>query len=111
MRNEDKKAATAAYKDRKTMSGIYTVRCGPTGRIWAGSADDIDKIHNRLWFTLRVGASHSRTLQEAWDEHGEDAFIFEATERFDQEPDAHVRFHMLKEKLAHWCRELDAERL
>jgi hypothetical protein len=32
----DRKAAVAAYKERKSACGIYALRCGPSGEVWVG---------------------------------------------------------------------------
>lgn len=77
MRHEDRKAAVAAYKERKAAAGIYLVRCLASGERWAGQAPDLSTIWNRVWFTLRHGSHRARSLQEAWNTHGEAAFAFE----------------------------------
>jgi hypothetical protein len=109
MEAADRKAASAACKERKTAPGIYAVRCGATGRCWIGRALDIDAIQNRLWFTLRQGSASQRTLQAAWCEHGPDAFAFESVERLDPEALPYVRDRLLKERLIHWCTALGGE--
>ncbi len=63
MRAEDRKAAVSAYKEREVESGIYAVRCEASGEVWVGSAPDLSKIQNRLWFTLRQGTNTHRSLQ------------------------------------------------
>ena len=46
------------YKDRKTVPGIYAIRCLPEGQVWVGRAPDVATIQNRLWFGLRMGQSN-----------------------------------------------------
>jgi hypothetical protein len=41
LKREGRKAAVAAYKDRKVAAGIYVVRCAATAQQWAGSAPDL----------------------------------------------------------------------
>ena len=60
----DRKAATAAYKERKSVCGIYALRCAPSGEVWVGYAGDMEKIRNRLDFILRSGATPHRSLKE-----------------------------------------------
>lgn len=36
MTGEDRKAAIAAYKERKVIGGVYAVRCAATGEVWVG---------------------------------------------------------------------------
>jgi hypothetical protein len=109
MKGEDRKAAVAAYKERKAVAGIYAMRCAPTGQSWVGRAQNLDTVKNRLWFTLRQGANPHRSLQAAWREHGAESFAFEELERLDDEALAYVRDGMLKERLAYWCARLGAE--
>ena len=48
MRGEQRKAAIAAYKERKVVAGIYAVRCSATGQCWAGAAPDLSTVETRL---------------------------------------------------------------
>jgi hypothetical protein len=111
MLTEDRKAAVAAYKERKVVAGIYLVRCGATGACWAGQAPDLSTIRNRVWFTLRHGSHRQRSLQAAWNAHGEAAFSFEEIERLDEKALEAGRERVMKARLAHWCAELGAEGL
>lgn len=102
MKTEDKKAAIAAYKERKSAAGIYVVRCGTSGQTWVGQTPNLDSIQNRIWFGLRMGSHSNRDLQAAWTTHGEDDFTFETLERLKDEELAYVRDTLLKERAAHW---------
>lgn len=97
-----RKAALAAYKERKTTGGIYAVLCQVTGERWIGRAADLDKIQNRLWFTLRQGSHSHAGLQAAWSAHGPEAFALEVLERLDDEAVAYVRDRVFAERQAHW---------
>jgi len=108
MRHEDRKAAIAAYKERKTVAGIYELSCRPTGESWVGRAPDLATIENRLWFTLDHGSHRHAALQAAWNRHGRDAFAIAVLERLDEEKLAYVRDRLLKERLDHWQRERGA---
>ena len=106
MIKEDRKAAVAAFKERSRPAGIYVVRCTATGEAWIGQNPDLEAIQNRLWFTLRLGSHRTTRLQQAWQEHGADHFVFEVVERVpDDEPVHDLRGH-LKRRLAHWQQEL-----
>ncbi|MGJ5178723.1 GIY-YIG nuclease family protein [Bradyrhizobium oligotrophicum] len=98
-----RKAAVAAYKERKTPAGIFAVTCAATGERWIGCAPDLDKIQNRLWFTLRQGGHRRGGLQAAWTTHGPDVFSLEIIETFDQEALAYLRDRAFAERQAHWC--------
>lgn len=106
---KEKKAAIAAYKERKVVGGIYAVRSRVTDRRWIGWAPNLATIQNRLWFALRLGTSPHRTLQAAWHEHGGESFVLEELERLDEEESAFVRNRTAKERHAHWCAVFKAE--
>ncbi|MFZ2871193.1 GIY-YIG nuclease family protein [Zavarzinia sp.] len=108
MKMEERRAAIAACKERKARSGIYGLRCQATGQRWFGRALDLDRIKNRLWFTLRQGNTPHRALQAAWNSHGPENFTFEIIESVEQEEVSYVRDRILKDRLAHWCAELGA---
>ena len=48
MKIDDRKAAIAAYKKRKSAAGIYAVRCAPTGESWIGQTLNLETIQNRI---------------------------------------------------------------
>ena len=109
MKREQRKAAVAAYRERKVTAGIYAVVCLGSGQRWIGRAADLDTIGNRLWFSLRQGNCPHRTLQAAWNAQGLGAFTLEIVERLDEETLSYVRDRALKDRLAHWCSALGAE--
>ncbi|AGH47756.1 hypothetical protein G432_00130 [Sphingomonas sp. MM-1] len=110
MRINARKAAVAAYKERKVATGIYALHCGPAGQSWVGFAPDLSTIQNRLWFMLRAGGHRHAGLQRAWTAHGADSFRFEALEAVEEDV-ANVRDRVLKERRAHWSAKLGAEEI
>ncbi|UQD74931.1 GIY-YIG nuclease family protein [Bradyrhizobium japonicum] len=105
----DRKAAIAAYKERKTIAGIYVVRCAASGEAWVGQAPNLQTIQNRIWFSLRQGSHTCPTLQAAWNAHGEAGLTFSECERLDDEETDYVRNALLKERMLHWRSALKAE--
>ena len=108
MERNGKRAARAAYKERKAPAGVYAVRCAASGEVWVGQAPDLDKIWNRIAFTLRGGANRHRALQAAWNAQGAAAFVFEVLERLDEEALDFARQSALKERTAFWRAKLAA---
>lgn len=102
MKTKARKAAIAAYKERKVVGGVYVVRCEATGESWVGGAPDLSTIWRRLSFTLGQGICPHSSLQAAWRAHGRDSFSFEELERVDEELD-YVRDRVLKQRREHWC--------
>ena len=104
----DRKAAIAAYKERKTIAGIFVIRCKASAEQWVGQASNLEKIQNRIWFTLRQGSHTCRSLQTAWTAHGPDNLTFEACEQLEEEV-PYIRDALLKERAAYWRAQLGAE--
>lgn len=98
----DRKAAIAAYKERKTVAGIYVIRCPASGEVWVGRAPNLEKVQNRIWFSLRQGGHTCRSLQAAWNAHGDGGLTFGECERLEDEETDYVRNALLKERMLHW---------
>ena len=109
MKREDRKAAVAAYKERKAQPGIYAVRCAATGQVWAGGAPDLATIWNRISFMLRQNAVTPASLQQAWRVHGIDSLSFEIVEEMDPDDLTYARDRTLRERRDVWCKTLGAE--
>jgi hypothetical protein len=108
MNTNARKAAIAAYKERKGVAGIYAVRCTASGEVWVGQSPNLDTVQNRIWFTLRVAGNLNRALQRAWDDHGAESFVFDVVEQLEEDDLAYSRDALLKERLAHWRSALGA---
>ena len=61
-------------------SGIYQILCIPTGKIYIGSAVDLQARWDKHCRTLRRGNHHNFRLQHAWDRYGETSFEFSVLE-------------------------------
>jgi hypothetical protein len=104
-----RKAAITAYKERKTFAGIFLIRCKATAETWVGQTPNLEKIQNRIWFSLRQGSHTCRSLQAAWTTHGPDNLTFEECERLEEEETPYIRNALLKERALHWRAQLSAE--
>ena len=109
MTTGERKAAKAAYRERRSAAGIYAVRCAASGQVWVGAAPNLDAIQNRIWFSLRHLGSAFRPLQAAWKEHGEERFTFEELERLADDLNPILLRDLLKARAAHWQQTLRAE--
>jgi hypothetical protein len=103
-----RKAAIAAYKERKIIAGIFVVRCTASSETWVGQSPNLEKIQNRIWFSLRQGNHTCRSLQAAWAAHGPDGLTFAECERLEEEEMPYVRDALLKERALHWRSQLGA---
>ncbi len=111
MDRHDRKAAIAAYKERKPAYGVYAVICNATGEAWVGCSRHVDTQRNGLWFALKLGTSPHASLQAAWKQHGEPAFRFEALERLREDFPEIGREDELKARQALWRARLQAAAL
>lgn len=109
MERTDRKAAIAAYKERKVAAGIYSLRCMATGQCWVGRAPDLSTIENRLRFALRHDANMRASLRVAVREHGVSSIGFEVLERFEEDDLPYERERFLRRRVDHWKAELGAE--
>lgn len=111
MRDEEKRSARAAFKERKSVAGIYAVRCPPSGQAWVGQSPNLLSVQNRILFMLKFGNDDLSGLQTAWRRHGTESIRFEELERLEDEELVYVRDKLLKERLAHWGAKLGAAQL
>ena len=89
MDNDARKAATAAWKERKAVPGIFRIDCAGSG----------------------MGSHNKPALQAAWRTHGEDSFAFAVVEAFD-DPDAAPATHAaLKARVQNWADQIGASPL
>ncbi len=107
----NRKAAIAAYKERKPRIGIYAVRCGPTGEVWVGATHNLDSRRTSLWFALRQGSFPNPALQAAWNSHGAEAFACEPLEALATEDTDYLRQAGLNDRAEVWRATLSAQRL
>ena len=111
MKAEDRKAAIAACKKRKTIAGIFAVRCAASGEAWVGQALDIETIQNRIWFALRAGSHINRELQQAWSAHGESGLCLETLERLKEDELPYVRDTLLRVRASYWRTALNGSQI
>ena len=67
-------------KDSIPTSGIYQIRHIESGKVYIGSAVDIQHRWAKHRHALRKDQHHSGHLQRAWRKYGPDAFAFEILE-------------------------------
>ncbi|QRE00605.1 hypothetical protein [Pseudomonas phage Itty13] len=60
---------------------VYLIICKPTAQAYVGQTRNAKQRFSAHKGELRRGDHSSTLLQQAWDEHGEDAFLFTVVER------------------------------
>jgi hypothetical protein len=111
MDKQARRDAIRDYKEKRTLPGVYAVRCTATGEVWVSASRNIDAQQNSLWFGLRTGGHFNRAMQGAWNAHGEGAFAFEVLERIDDEDLTPMGLaDLAKARERHWQATLGAKR-
>jgi hypothetical protein len=105
MDNARKKEILRNAKEQKARPGIYAIRCTVSGEVWVAKAADLDKRKPGLWFQLNMGGFPGKSLQTAWNTHGEAAFVFVELEDVTDDNELLIP-SLLKEREAHWRQEL-----
>ena len=111
MEKQDRKIATAQFKERKSSYGIFAVICNATGEVWVGTSRNLEAQQNGLWFSLRHGATPFPSLKAAWTQHGESEFRFEELDRLKDDFSALLRSDELKKRQNLWQARLQASPL
>ena len=81
--------------------GIYAIRNVLTGDRYVGQAVDIERRWKDHRQALAQGQASSPKLQQAWDEYGEDAFVFEILEECSPRHLDDLEEHFLRESCAY----------
>lgn len=110
MDQESRRAAAAAYKERKARAGIYALRCEPSGEVWVGRAPDADAIANRVAFMLRHGRPDNAGLRAALAAHGSEAFTLNLVDTIERAEAGLALDRWLRDRLDHWQAALGAAR-
>ncbi|MGA7304595.1 MAG: GIY-YIG nuclease family protein [Rhodothermales bacterium] len=100
-----------AYKEAVPRSGVLKIHSAATGQTWIDTAANVDAIKNRIWFTLRMGNHPNKSLQQAWNESGPDAMLYEVIEVFKEDVSGYELERLMKERKQHWMDALQAESL
>lgn len=108
MDRQERKAAVAAYRQRKAAYGVYAVICTATGEAWVGTSRTVDTHKNRIWFELGVGTHANGALQSAWKAHGAADFRYEELDRLRDDFPDYERADELKKRRALWQTRLRA---
>lgn len=109
METDARKQATHDWKDRTPAAGIYSLTCLATGQVWVGQSKDLDKIANRLRFTLANPSFGNRDLVAAARAHDADSFQFDTLEALPEDTPSFAQARLLKERLAQWKEALGAD--
>lgn len=84
MENQNKKLIRDAYKQRKVIGGIYSIKNTKNNRILLMPSTDLNGTKNRFEFAQMTGSCVNFQLQEDWNKFGKEYFIFEIVEELEK---------------------------
>ena len=108
---EQKREAIDKFKERKSLLGVFAVRCTASGNVWVGSSRNLDASRNSIWFSLRHGSHRDKPLQDEWNAQGEPAFEYEVLEKLKDDVPPLLVPGMLKDTKQRWMTQFDARGL
>ena len=105
----DRKAAIAAYKERKTIAGIFVIRSKASAEQWVGQAPNLETDPEPDLVFAAPGQPHlpqpAGGVDRAWARQS----IVRGMRTAGRGRDAYVRKALLKERMLHWRAQLGAE--
>lgn len=112
MKPQDRKAAIAAWKQRKPAAGVFSLICAVEGAVWVGESRNLEAQQNSLWFSFRLGSHLNRQAQAAYNRHGRNAFAYAECERLSEDENSGtLQRALLRDKAAAWRARLNASAL
>jgi hypothetical protein len=108
---ESRKEIIRECKERKSIIGVYAVRCTANGRTWVGASRNLEATKNGCWFCLRNGSHREKSLQQEWNASGEAAFQYEILGRLDEDIHPLGIDDSLKDMKGDWIVRLNAQQL
>lgn len=93
-------------REMKTEGGVFQVRNVKNGMVWVGVTPNFRSLNGQR-FQLENGSHVSRELQQAWNEFGSDAFVFEPLETLEEPETGYFdRDRALKKLKQKWLEKL-----
>ena len=100
-----RKALIEQYKQMKVYFGVFAVRNLQNGKIYIGTCNNLKSRWLTLKGQLDAGRFANAALQKAWNEEGENAFVYEVLEQKEKKEETDVNWE-LKQMGAAWMEKL-----
>lgn len=84
MKNEVKRQARAAHKERIVLGGVYAITNNVTGRRLVEATQSLAASRNRFEFAQTTGVAVTLKLQKDWHTYGAENFVFEVLEELEK---------------------------
>jgi group I intron endonuclease len=83
----DKKELKKQYKQNVRPMGIFQIKNLTNGKIFIGSAKDLNGKINSIKFQLEMNSNMNSELQQDFNKYGEKNFLFETMDLLDPKED------------------------
>lgn len=86
MKSGDKAARSQmklAYKLKIRPMGIFEIKNLVNGKVFIGSTNNLDVVHNRHMFQLKQGGHPNKELQQDYNRYGPENFTFSTLEELE----------------------------
>jgi len=110
MNNALKNETSQFAEEQKQRAGIFAVRCMVSGEVWVSKTCDLEKRQEGVKFQLGLGGFSGKSVQAAWDAHGEAAFDFLELQEMNDNDEAALCAR-LRDREGHWRLVLGAQPL
>jgi hypothetical protein len=84
MKNQNRKQLLEAYKERKIVGGICTIKNTANGKMFLAAVTDLQGYKNRYEFSQATGGCVDLRIQKDWDKFGREVFVFEVLEELEK---------------------------
>ncbi len=88
----DKAKLKKESKELKTPIGVYQIRNTVNGKVFIGTAKNVPGKLNGHQFTLKTGTHINKELQEEYNRHGAESFVFEMLDELKYKEDPDYRY-------------------
>ena len=111
MDREQKKAVQTAFKEKKSVGGVYCIENIKTGKKLLQTTPNIEAKRNSLEFSQKTNTCSILEIREDWEKFGGDVFVFSVMDELEKEEEQTRKAFAedLKELLAIWRQKLDGE--
>lgn len=89
-----------AYRQIRFPAGVFQIRNTINNKIFIDSSNNLDKIFNRYRAELNSGGHRNKTLQQEWNEYGEENFRYEILAEIRQTDDLQADLYKEAKQLA-----------
>ncbi|AFA48136.1 GIY-YIG nuclease family protein [Acetobacterium woodii] len=82
-KSEAKKEIIAAYKEKKSVGGVYIIRNITSGKIFIDTTPNMQGMINRFEFSQKTKTPFTIKFQNEWQNEKDDAFEIEILEELE----------------------------